>query len=123
MPTKPTRVIIDPNANWQFNNPSALPTPRAQWYLNGSGGDRDAFQIRDQLNNVLWWIDGFGVPHFPNNSSGALPTPSAAEVRGIPGVNPSNLTVVILEDASKNPLGWININPNGYGGTLASLAP
>ena len=116
------KVLIDSSGNWQFNKPAANPTPRAQMYLKGSGGDRDALQIRDQNNTVLWWIDPFGAPHFPG-SAGFSPTPSAAKVIGIPGINPPNTTVVVFRDSSDNPVGWVNINPNGYGGTLASIAP
>ena len=119
MSTKPVRVIIDSKGNWQYKNLAAQPLPQGRKILQSSGGDRDAWHIRDEAQNILWWIDGFGVPHFPNDGSGALPTPSAAETDTIPGIRPSG-TIFVLMDASKNPLGWVNSNPDGYGGTLAS---
>ena len=125
MPNKVPRVLIDAQGNWQFNNPNAVPTPRAQVDMSGRARtDNDIWQFRDELQSVLWWIDKTGTPHFPNDGTGVLPTHDAVQVTGIPGVQPTT-TILRLRNSEGVITGWVNVTPGGgsYGGTLSSSFP
>jgi hypothetical protein len=86
MPNKVPKVIIDSSGAFQYSNPNAVPTPRAALDMTGRARtDTDIWQFRDELQNVLWWIDKTNTPHFPNDGSGVSPTHDAVKITSVPG--------------------------------------
>lgn len=131
MPSLVKHVLIDSNGNWQFQNPSAIPTPRAAVDWSGRARtDCDLAQWQDQAENVLFWLDKNGFPRFPGDGSGAAPTPEACTVYGIPGHKQPGVLLALVRNTTSGIV-WLggvayglhSQAPSGYFGTLLTSLP
>jgi hypothetical protein len=125
MPNKVPRVFIDSSGNFQYYNVNAVPTPRAQLDFTGRARtDCDIWQFRDEAQNILWWVDKTGTPHFPNDGTGVLPTHDAVQITGVPGVQPTCTILEVLNNSGV-VIGFVSVKPGGgsYGRTLLSSFP
>lgn len=137
MPSLVKHVLIDASGNWQFQNTSAIPTPRAAVEWSGRARtDRDLAQWQDQGENVLFWLDKNGYPRFPGDGSGAAPTPEACTVYSVPGYKQPFILLALERPAKMTAIttsgiiwlggvayGMHSQAPSGYFGSLLTSLP